>query len=353
MLLSRGAFTGSKDKGNPYQGDMEKGIAYDVCEATAKKIVEAGRFPVISSPYRAGAQKLLEYFPKGCANVIDIGSGTGIATLEILLQGKAEAVLGVEISSGMMEVAKYKFHQSEGKNILDLAQEHKDSEDLLKYWKNFKQESRSFASGDRVKFVQGDIQTFALDESFEGSFANQVMHWTNIDTSFANIAKLLKRGGVLLWNSASHFYNDKQFPSIEFGFRYNDFVKFVLDDVCKSGKFNAIDYHELSKPLHNLETITNITRNQGLDTKQVSTFLVPVDLQTFIQNQLPACIKSCVETRMKDSLDKMTETTKKEFDDSLNHSIQEAISRAIVNPKALKDMEHKYDIAPIFLSTKI
>ena len=336
IMLGDGAFTGSREQGNPYKGDLGKGVAYDLYEARTKIVRQDGRTPVVTTPYREGARKLVQYLraKKEQWTVLDVGSGTGITTLEVLEQnplGKVR-VLGVEISPGMLNVGRYKFHQAR----LGLAQ-FRETPELLGYWAKFREESSQFGRG-QVKFVHGDIQETGVGEGIaDCAVANQVMHWTDLSKAFGQLQRMLRGEGQVVWNSASHFYDDGRFPSAEYGFRYNDFMGFVMDEVAK--RVPVKDYKRLSKPAHTIESIREITRVQGFKTTQVGTFLVPVDLQTFIRNHVPVFVRQLVG---------------QEIDGSAPEGmVQEAIAAAVNNPRALADIKHKYDIVPIFESVKM
>jgi tRNA G46 methylase TrmB len=86
-----------------------------------------------------------------------------------LCQHPESKVIGVEISEGMINAAKYKFHQDSGKELLA----HVDNAPLLSYWEQFRQESLPYK--DRVQFIKGDVQEEKLlpTESIDGAVANQ------------------------------------------------------------------------------------------------------------------------------------------------------------------------------------
>lgn len=331
--LPIGAYTGSADKGNPFQGDLGKGISYDTYEANFPRIIQEGDFPYIANTYRTAAKNLLKYLPAlERPKFLDLGSGTGICTLEILCQNKDASVLGVEISEGMLLVAKYKFHHDEGKELLAGVKDEK----LLDYWRQFRKESE--VHKDKVSFLQGDFQEVEQiePESIDLAAANQFMHWTDLTKSFTQLNKFLRKGGMVVWNSASHFYDDKQFPSAKYGFRYNDFMKYVLEEVNKT--VNVKEIYTLSVPKYNFCSIESITSEQGFETKQVATGLAPVDLQTFIKNHVPIFVKALITSEI--------------GEEELKRITREAIAKTINNPKALEDTTHKYDILPVFRSVK-
>src|SRR3989338_8522884 len=105
--LKSGAFTGDASKGNPYEGDLRKGVDYDLYEANFPVPEGEGNPPRFLHGYRAGARRLLRHL--SCDNpnhLLDLGSGTGIASLEALLRFPLTKVTGLEISPGMLLTAK-------------------------------------------------------------------------------------------------------------------------------------------------------------------------------------------------------------------------------------------------------
>ena len=285
MRLNDGAFTGSNKQGNPYLDGIEKGIAYDIYEANTPVIKQIDGQPTITSMYRDGARELISHFSaKHGQTIMDLGSGTCIATLELLSQNPQIHVVGVEVSKGMLDVGNYKFHKADGKELKNV----NDSK-LQQYWDDFRKESRKYK--EQVTFINADFQTIDTieEESIDGAIANQFAHWTDIPTTFSKLHEILKPGKSIVWNSASHFYEDAQFPSLEYGFRYNHFLECVLKEISK--EYTVEDYKKLSRPQHTYETIKEITEKQGFDTKQVATYLVPVDLQIFVKNHVPVVVK--------------------------------------------------------------
>lgn len=334
--LKDGAYTGSKEDGNPYDGDLSKGIEYDKFEVNCPIVVQEGNYPQILGTYRAAARELVKHSSvRGGQRVLDMGSGTGISTLELLQQKKGTSAVGIEMSEGMLLVAKYKFHQNDGKEILAQVQD----ERVLQYWNQFKEESIGYS--DRVEFLPGDIQVTEdiAPESLDSAIGSQFMHWTDLSRTFKQLNRFLKEKGEVIWSSASHFYDDAPFPAAKYGFRYNDFLAYVLDEVCSEGKLAANDYRSLSKPVHNFESIKSITAEQGFETEQVATNLRIFDLQFLVQNQIPVFVRNLITSEVDPK--------------GLEALIKSAIGKAIVNPKALRDLQHKYEIVPVFKSVKM
>ena len=333
--LGNGVYTGSNKEGNPYEGDLGKGIEYDKYEANFPVIVQEGNFPKISTTYRLAARELVGYSSaREDQRVLDMGSGTGISTLELLQQKRGTSIVGIEISQGMLLVARYKFHQDEGQELLVQVTDEK----LLQYWRDFREESKEYR--DKVEFLQGDFQKTEeiVPDSVDRAIGSQFMHWTDLSKSFKQLSRFLRTKGEVIWSSASHFYNDTQFPAAKFGFRYNDFLAYVLDDVCSKGGFTAKDYHSLSQPQHDFKSVKSIANEQGFENEQIATHLRTLDLQMFVQNHVPVFVRQLITSEV-DS-------------EELEARVKEAIGRAIVNPKALQDTKHKYDVIPIFRSVK-
>lgn len=327
-------YVGNKDKGNPYEGDLERGIDYDTYEANFIIVEQNGNFPLITHPYKINAKRLVKHLSlKEEQKILDIGSGTGISTLELFLANSNIHIIGVEISEGMFLTARYKFNQTNGEELIERIKD----ENLLRYWEEFRKTSKPYK--DKVEFIKADFQEVELESrSINNAIANQVLHWKDLSKSFKQLNKFLKHDGELIWSTSSHFYNDRDFPSLEFGFRCNDFVKYVLDEVNKSVSIIG-NYLEISRPKHNLDSLRKIALEQGFGVEQIATYLIPVDLQIFVKNHLPAIIRQLVDPKYDPS--------------SLEIIIKEAIAKNINDPKTLGDIKHKYDINPIFRSFKL
>ena len=333
--MKDGAYTGRSKEGNPYEGDFSKAVAYDTYEANSVFVMQEGNFPRLINNYRFGAKRLIDFSSAEAGQrVLDLGSGTGISTLELFVQKKGIFVFGIEMSEGMFDIARYKFHQDDGGRFLSQFED----ELLLQYWSDFRKESEQFK--DKVKFLQADFQKIKEFpfESVDSAIGNQFMHWTDLSKSFDQLHKLLKKGGEVIWNSASHFYDDAEFPAANFGFRYNDFLAYVLEDVCSKGNLTAADYHSLSKPEYDLGRIRSITEEQGFETEQIATYLHKSDFQVFVQNHVYVFVKNLITSHI-DPVELKLKT-------------KEAITRTMSNPDALKDIQHKYDIIPVFRSVK-
>lgn len=339
MGLKDAAFTGSLTQGNPYEGDLDKGIEYDRCEVNSPFIEQVGDSPAILLPYRESAKKLVRKIPTRSGNtILDIGSGTGIASLEVLLQYPGKSVVGIEISAGMQKLCKYKFHQENGAEFIEQVKDEK----LRGYWDDFRKESLPFRNN--ATFLLDDFQkTDAIkEESIDAAISSQVIHWMDLPTAFGQLRRFLKNGASIVWSSASHFYDDSEFPAAEYGFRYNDFMNAVMSELRSMG-VKVGDYLLLSRPQYNLDSLQAIVKKQGFSTQKVVTSLIPIDLQVFVRNHVPRYAKELIKTQI--------EGIEKE------HLVKQAIANVITDHSVtdhspLNDTKHKYEIVPVFISTK-
>lgn len=330
-------YSGSKTQSNPYAGDIKKAIDYDRYEAEFKKIVWGeGSFPTVLSAYRASARSLVNRLGNISLSsydvVVDAGSGTGISTLEILSSLKPKDVKAIELSEGMLMLAKYKFNQLDYSSL----ENHPVSKSLSDYWTEFRSDSLPFKKS--AHFIQGDIQNMEslLDGTVKAIVASHSLHWTNLEKSFQEFARVLKNNGIVVWNTSSHFYNDSRFPAKEWGFRENVFLRYVLDEVSKSVEID--DFFTLPRPKHTFDSIYQISEKAGLKLEQVATDVEPVDLQIFVKNHVPAITRQLIGNRL----------TPEETD----RIIKSAIAVMINNADALADTNHKYEITPTFIMAK-
>lgn len=321
-------------RGNPYKGGIEQGIAYDLYELNRPIIQQNAGKPRILGGYQSVALDLLNHFStqKG-SRILEIGSGTGIGTLELVSLNPTCSLICIESSEGMIELARYKFNHLDEDYILrrtnDLS--------LIRYWTSFR--SRSLEFKDNVKFLMSNFEDTILNhESIDSAIAFSSLYHTDLTKSFRNLYNFLTNNGFIIWDGSSHFYDDKDFPSSNYGFRYNDFLGYVLDEIGK--KLDLLgDYRNLSKPKVNLDEIMEITLKEGLFTEKIAIYLTPVDLQIFIKNFVPHIVRVLVPK----------ETDEEYF----NEVLKEGIGKAITNPSALNDNNHKYGIKAIFKSKKI
>ena len=331
------AFVRKKDyEGNPYQGSLTKGISYDDYESQTSTLVQEGSSQIFLPVYRRSARKLVNLLQASNGQkVLDVGSGTGISTLEIFLQSPEISVLSIEISEGMMDIARFKFNQLDNLGHMEGI----TNKRLLKYWGQFRAESKPYRND--VEFILGDIEVIdEIDnESIDVAVGNQSLHWTDLSKSFGQLNRLLKRKGRVIFNSASDFCEDENFPSLKYCFLYNEFIRHVTSEVGKTVKLTS-DYRSLSRPKHNINSFKEIAYNAGFELKQINTDLIPVDLQTIILNHMLPIVRQLCDEKELESRQDIKEITEK------------AIAKTVNNPKAMNDLRHKYGINPIFEMTK-
>src|SRR3989338_4802711 len=83
-----GHFLGTATKGDPYEGDLNAGIGYDIAEVGGQHI-NVENSPEWIGPYTSRARQIAGHLRdssiRPCRSILDIGCGTGIATLEVLV----------------------------------------------------------------------------------------------------------------------------------------------------------------------------------------------------------------------------------------------------------------------------
>ncbi len=329
---------------NPFAGEIEKGIQYDLYEAQGFVLDQSSTFPKLKRIYEHGADQLIQHLHSGAQQILELGSGTGIATRSLFRQNSNRQVVGVEVSKGMKEVSEYKFHQAERIPFREKVEAYfthvgqRPSLELNDYWDSFREDTRNLHQ--RAQFVEGDIQDIAHlveHDYFDAATANQVLHWVDISRTFAGLHQVLRKGGTVVWNSASHFYDDAQYPSEKWGFRYHQFMKYVIDELKREG-LEVTDYRSIQRPSQNMASITRITDEQSFSTQQVGTLLLPVDFQAMLTAQVPRLAAAAIQNNLP-------------LEEKQIH-IDTAILNAIRKNGFPEDKYHKYDIVPIFKSVK-
>lgn len=302
--------------------------------------------PTLRGIYETCANQLVRYFPSGCQDVLELGSGTGIATLSLLRKDHNLTITGVEISPGMSIVAGYKFHQIDDaffeKSVQQYFEEKGESlpSSLGSYWRQFREKTQWLS--DRVTFQSGDINTISAlvkNESADAVMASQVLHWVAFGNLFPQLYSILKPGGAVVWSTASHFYNDAQFPAEEWGFRFHDFVGRVFDELRGYG-IAMRDYKEFQKPKEDFASIRAMV-GSNFRTEQVGTALIPIDFESLLNKRI---------------LDIGIGGIKDE--DIPPEKRKKYVSKAVLSAfkkHRLKDDDnkHKYDILTIFKSSRI
>ena len=194
--------------------------------------------------------------------------------MELFYQQPDIKVIALDISPGMLEIAKYKFHKIPEERL----KISKVDEKVPKYWQAFRKETHEHK--DNIQFISSDFEKNPLkEESMDFVIANQFMHWLGPSKTFEQIYRVLKNDGTAVLNTASHYYNDSTYPTSEYGFRDNDFLKIVLEEVSKHVEVKNLE--TLPKPEHNFESVESIATKQGFTIEHVDTYRQQVDLQIF------------------------------------------------------------------------
>jgi ubiquinone/menaquinone biosynthesis C-methylase UbiE len=397
MVIKDAAFTGAI-RVNPYDGLLDKGIDYDWYEVEVVHSVDSDPRKLLNN-YRYVASLLLRHadIAPG-SHVLELGCGTGISTLEILTKNPSAMVTGLDVSTGMLAVAMYKHHMDDGSRLLEMGLD----QELLGYWDVFRKESEQFKG--HVKLIWCDFPKTSQfkDESIDTAVANQFMHWTDLSMSFRELNRILKDNASITWNTASHFFDDHEFRAADYAFRYNDILKYICDDVAK--EVAIAEPGTLNRPKHDLDSITEISKFEGMQTVRKGCYLVPVYLPTFIRHHVPKIVKQLIRTQYIQDLESAGYETSANpegqglTDDDItiaaltpkkvnlvnnpcyapnNENVwrdassskifraliakpeefvritNAALATAITNPHALADRYHKWDVVPVFESRKI
>jgi len=334
--LKDDAFVKGRSGSDPYKGGIEKGISYDDYDSKCYSVMENEGCPLHLPGYRILAKQLIKHLSLiSNQKILDVGSGTGTSTLELFLKNPNISVVGIEDSEGMLQIARYKFHQISSDDLK--LNEFVNDEILLNYFDKFRIESKDYK--DKVKFILDDIETTNQidEESMDGVIANMSLHWTDLSNSFKQIYRFLKERGEVVFNTSSHFYNNQLFNTLEYDFRLNDFVKYFLEEISKNIDINP-DYHSLVDPKHNFDSFRSIASEQGFELEQVSTNLNNLGLQVIISTHILPIVGQLNLSEVKD--------------ERLDEVIRNALAITINNPKALGDIKHIYAINTDFRMVK-
>lgn len=179
--------------------------------------------------------------------ILDLGSGTGYATRKLEKKYKKAKVVALDIAEQMLQQAKG-----------------------TKQW--FNRKHYTCAEAEQLPF---NNQTFDL------IFSSLMLHWSNIEQAFAEISRVLKPGGLLLFSALGPdtLYELRQswsqIDSFEHVHKFLD-MHILGDCLQKSGfkdpvmdmEFITITYNELKKIFLDLKDLGthNIAqnRNKGL-----------------------------------------------------------------------------------------
>lgn len=117
----------------------------------------------IDCHWRKKAVKHLKY----TGNVLDVAIGTADLSIEILKQGKADFITGIDLSEEMMKIGREKV--------------------------------RSLGYGDKVRFEKVNAQDMPFDDESFGAVtcAFGVRNFSDLDKGLSEMCRVMKRGGQL------------------------------------------------------------------------------------------------------------------------------------------------------------
>lgn len=138
-------------------------------ERTSSRTAEwdAAAYFRLSNPHVVWGQPVLDRLPlRGDETVLDAGCGAGRVTADLLERLPHGRVIALDISANMLAEA---------------------GEQLMPRF------------GDRVTFVQSDLQEFTLNEPVDAIFSTAAFHWVlDHPRLFASLFRALKAGGRLV-----------------------------------------------------------------------------------------------------------------------------------------------------------
>ncbi len=341
-------FTGNVQTGNPYKGDINRGIDYDLFEANTHYLDRDGKVPFLSHPYRAGNRAMMKHLEARIGQrVLDTGSGTGISTLELAAQNQGIIIQGIEISEGMCNIARFKFGHNDWKEVHESIENRaginppKDYQALLNYWKEFRNEAAPHK--ERVNFINGDLKNLDQfpNEAFDHATGYCVPHWMGkgdeLVKFFTDISRILKPKGTYVWATAAHWFDDGSYPRRERWFLFNEFIQGYLEEARKiSGK--QFDAYAPPTPQHDMESISEITSKAGMRTEKAGMFYHDYDLQTIMMNHCAGIARDKLQNKLPAA--------------DIERVIIEARAQTVKNPAAMSDTQHKIQFVPIFRTTK-
>ena len=128
---------------------------------------DAAAYFRLSNPHVVWGQPVLDRLPlRGDETVLDAGCGTGRVTADLLERLPDGRVIALDISANMLAEARQQLVPR---------------------------------SGDRVTFIQADLQDFALAEQVDAIFSTAAFHWVlDHPRLFSALFKALKPGGRLV-----------------------------------------------------------------------------------------------------------------------------------------------------------
>lgn len=128
---------------------------------------DAAAYYRLSNPHVVWGQPVLDRLPlNGSETVLDAGCGAGRVTADLLERLPAGRVVALDISANMLAEARQQL--------------------TLRF-------------GDRMTFIQADLQNFALDEPVDAIFSTAAFHWVlDHPRLFSALFAVLKPGGRLV-----------------------------------------------------------------------------------------------------------------------------------------------------------
>jgi trans-aconitate 2-methyltransferase len=127
---------------------------------------DAREYHRLANPHVGWGQRLLDHLPlRGDETVLDAGCGSGRLTDALLQRLPAGHVIAADISANMLQAAETHLRPR---------------------------------FGDRVSFLQADLQHLAVDEPVDAVYSTAALHWVaDHDLLWAGIFRALKPGGWL------------------------------------------------------------------------------------------------------------------------------------------------------------
>jgi trans-aconitate 2-methyltransferase len=128
---------------------------------------DAAAYYRLSNPHVAWGQPVLDRLPlHGDETVLDAGCGAGRVTEDLLKRLPNGRVIALDISANMLAEAR---------------------------------ERLTPAFGDRVTFIQADLQEFTIPEQVDAVFSTAALHWVHDhERLFTCLFNALKPGGILV-----------------------------------------------------------------------------------------------------------------------------------------------------------
>ncbi len=328
------------DHDNPFMGPLAEAVQYDYinCHLMEQRVHVNGS--EILPTYECAGSYLVEHlrpFLQEESAILDLGSGTGIAS-RMLARSHRGKILGIEQSAAMIEVAKYKFRRGNAAEFEDKARELFNGiipERLAHYWHQVRAETTAAS----VDFLHADMRTCFLkvDPGYDAAIANHSLHWVRDDWPqfFRNLAQALKPGAPLVWNTASDFVDSKKFPSAQYSWRYSTFMEMVENKLDQRG-FSVRSVKEIRQPARTEDEVRDIVEQNEFSCHVKEPILLPKDIRYIIGFYLPLHIANIL--KQEQAIDTI---------EQLSRDLTAELIRE--RPDAFADLEHRFDINPIFL----